>query len=60
MYNIYNIHKMYKFLTKKLPWKDFFGFIGMNTSIQGRPPLNHYSSFQSLSFLKMFLGNMYN
>ena len=24
----------------------------MNTSVQGRPPLNHYSSFQSLSFLK--------
>jgi hypothetical protein len=60
MYNIYNINNMYKFLTKKLPWKICFGFIGMNTSVQGRPPFNHYSSFQSISFLKKFLGSKYN
>jgi hypothetical protein len=57
---MYNIHNMYKFLIEKLPWKDFFfAFIGMKTSVQGRPPLNHYSSFQSFSFLKMFLGSKY-
>jgi len=37
-----------------------FGFIGMNTSVQGRPPFNHYSSFQSLFFLKTFLDDEYN
>jgi hypothetical protein len=57
MYNIYN---MYKFLTEKLHGKICFGFIGMNTSVQGQPPLNHYSYFQSLSYLKKFLGRKYN
>src|SRR4051794_9373496 len=44
----------YIHVLKSFHGKTCFGFIGMNTSVQGRPPLHHYSSFQSLSFLKTF------
>jgi hypothetical protein len=50
MYTIYTIYTIYKFLMKSFHGKNCFGFAGMNTSVQGRPPLHHYSSFQSLFF----------
>ena len=49
---ICTIYTQYIQVLKSFHGKNCFGFIGMNTSVQGRPPLHHYSSFQSLSFLK--------
>ena len=48
--DMYTIYTIYKFLMKSFHGKNCFGFAGMNTSVQGQPPLHHYSSFQSLFF----------